>query len=129
MEVPKKLKDEIWDFCRVNNITDIDGFMVEMLERGFNIEKYGEKPIGDEEAEQKEEKVEEVQETEENNEEVEKIKKQLEEVKKELEEAKKENPPKEEEKKKEDEDDDLYGDENKIIQKRGTYGSNLMDNR
>ena len=44
MEVPKDLKNEIWNFCRENDITDINNFMLEMLKRGFNIEKYGEKP-------------------------------------------------------------------------------------
>lgn len=44
MEVPKELKDEIWEYCRMNDITDVEGFMLEMLKTGFNIEKYGTQP-------------------------------------------------------------------------------------
>lgn len=45
MEIPKKIKDEIWDYCRLNDITDIDGFMVNMLQQGYNVEKYGNAPV------------------------------------------------------------------------------------
>ena len=45
MEIPKKLKDEIWEYCRLNNITDIDSFMLKSLQQGFNIEKYGTTPF------------------------------------------------------------------------------------
>jgi len=45
MEIPKKLKDEIWEYCRLNNITDIDSFMLKSLQQGFNIEKYGPTPF------------------------------------------------------------------------------------
>lgn len=44
MQVPDKLKNEIWDYCRANDITDVEGFMVRLLERGFSVEKYGEAP-------------------------------------------------------------------------------------
>ena len=45
MEIPKKLKDEVWEYCRLNNITDIDSFMLKSLQQGFNIEKYGPTPF------------------------------------------------------------------------------------
>ena len=41
MEIPKDLKNEIWDFCRVNDITNINDFMVKLLRQGFTYEKYG----------------------------------------------------------------------------------------
>jgi hypothetical protein len=28
MKIPKKLKDEIWEYCRLNDITDIDAFIL-----------------------------------------------------------------------------------------------------
>ena len=45
MKVPKKIKDEIWEYCRLNNISDIDTFMLKTLQQGFNIEKYGTTPF------------------------------------------------------------------------------------
>ena len=45
MKIPKKLKDEIWEYCRLNNISDIDTFMLKTLQQGFNIEKYGTTPF------------------------------------------------------------------------------------
>lgn len=45
MEIPKKLKNEVWEYCRLNNITDIDTFMLKSLQQGFNIEKYGTTPF------------------------------------------------------------------------------------
>ena len=45
MEIPKRLKDEFWEYCRLNNITDIDSFMLKSLQQGFNIEKYGTEPF------------------------------------------------------------------------------------
>lgn len=44
MEIPKTLKDEIWDFCRLNNITNIDDFTIKMIKQGFTVEKYGATP-------------------------------------------------------------------------------------
>lgn len=44
MQVPDRLKNEIWDYCRANDITDVESFMVRLLERGFSVEKYGETP-------------------------------------------------------------------------------------
>jgi len=45
MDIPKKLKDEIWDYCRSNDISGIDDFIQKMVKQGFNIEKYGTSPF------------------------------------------------------------------------------------
>ncbi len=44
MELPKELKDEIWDYCRANDITSIDEFTLKLIKQGFTIEKYGATP-------------------------------------------------------------------------------------
>lgn len=44
MEIPKELKDEIWNYCKVNDITNIDGFIIKLLSQGFTAEKYGAAP-------------------------------------------------------------------------------------
>ena len=44
MEIPKKFKDEIWDYCRVNDIPNIDEFILKMITQGFTVEKYGAAP-------------------------------------------------------------------------------------
>ncbi len=44
MELPKNLKDEIWDYCRINNIPNIDDFTLKLIQQGFTIEKYGATP-------------------------------------------------------------------------------------
>ena len=44
MEIPKKIKDEIWEYCRLNNITDVEGFTQKMLKQGFTVEKFGAVP-------------------------------------------------------------------------------------
>lgn len=44
MEIPKQLKDDIWDYCRANNITNIDEFIVKLIKQGFTIEKFGATP-------------------------------------------------------------------------------------
>lgn len=44
MELPNELKNEIWDYCRANNITNVDGFMLKMLKQGFSTEKWGATP-------------------------------------------------------------------------------------
>ena len=44
MELPKNLKDEIWDFCRVNNISNIDEFTLKLVKQGFTVEKFGATP-------------------------------------------------------------------------------------
>lgn len=44
MEVNKTLNDEIWNYCRTNNITNIDEFMLKCLQQGFTVEKFGATP-------------------------------------------------------------------------------------
>jgi hypothetical protein len=45
MEIPKDLNNEIWDYCRVNNITAIDDFIIKLVKQGFTVEKYGATPV------------------------------------------------------------------------------------
>lgn len=42
--IPKNLNDDILEYCKVNNITDIDLFMLRCLRQGFTVEKYGATP-------------------------------------------------------------------------------------
>lgn len=42
--IQSKLLEEIEQYCKANNIEDIEKFVNKMLRNGFNIEKYGEKP-------------------------------------------------------------------------------------
>ena len=44
MKIDKKLKDEIKQFCIINEIENIDGFIIDILQIGFNVEKYGNAP-------------------------------------------------------------------------------------
>jgi hypothetical protein len=44
MEIPKKFKDEIWDYCRINDIPNIDEFILKMITQGFTVERYGAAP-------------------------------------------------------------------------------------
>jgi hypothetical protein len=45
MEIPKDLNDEIWEYCRSNNITNIDEFTLKLLKQGFTTEKFGATPV------------------------------------------------------------------------------------
>ena len=45
MEIPNNLKDEIWDYCKANNITNIDEFTLKLLKQGFTSEKFGSTPM------------------------------------------------------------------------------------
>ncbi len=45
MELPKDLKDEIWEYCRLNDITDLNAFIIRMLRQGYSTEKYGPTPF------------------------------------------------------------------------------------
>ncbi len=44
MDLPQNIKDEIWEYCRLNNITNIDDFILKMVKQGFTVEKYGAVP-------------------------------------------------------------------------------------
>lgn len=41
MELPKKLKKEIDDYCKLNDIKDVQEFVSKVLKDGFDIERYG----------------------------------------------------------------------------------------
>jgi hypothetical protein len=43
--IPEKLNSDIWEFCRANNITNIEGFINKILQQGFTAEKFGSVPI------------------------------------------------------------------------------------
>ena len=45
MKIPKKIEKEIIEYCKINNIEDVDGFILEKVTTGFNIEKYGNAPF------------------------------------------------------------------------------------
>jgi hypothetical protein len=44
MNIPRDLSDQIWEYCRLNNITNIDEFSLKLLKQGFTAEKYGSTP-------------------------------------------------------------------------------------
>lgn len=44
MELPKDLKDEIKQYCELNDITNVDEFIVKMIKSGFTSNKYGSTP-------------------------------------------------------------------------------------
>lgn len=46
MEIPKKLKEEIWEYCRLNDISNIDDFIIKMIQQGYTVEKFGATPLG-----------------------------------------------------------------------------------
>jgi hypothetical protein len=45
MEIPKELNNDIWEYCRANNITNIDEFTLKLIKQGFTTEKFGSTPI------------------------------------------------------------------------------------
>jgi len=46
MEIPKNLKNEIWEYCRMNDISNIDEFIIKMVRQGYTVEKFGATPVG-----------------------------------------------------------------------------------
>jgi chromosome segregation ATPase len=48
VEIPKNLQTEIWEYCRVNNITNVDAYTLKILKQGFTADKFGSSPIGGE---------------------------------------------------------------------------------
>jgi len=62
MEIPKKLKDEIWEYCRVNDIPNIDEFIIKMVQQGYTVEKFGSTPLGTGEVKEIEKMVEVIKE-------------------------------------------------------------------
>ncbi len=45
MEFPKELNDEIENYCKANNISNVDEFKLKLIKQAFTIEKYGRGPI------------------------------------------------------------------------------------
>lgn len=41
VELPEKIYDEIKEYCRVNNIDDVDKFIRKIVNQGFTTEKWG----------------------------------------------------------------------------------------
>jgi len=41
VNIDNKLLSEIVEYCRFNNIDDLDGYLNKILQTGFNIDKYG----------------------------------------------------------------------------------------
>ena len=41
MELPKDLKDKVWNYCRLNDITDVNGFIIKTIKEGLDVEVYG----------------------------------------------------------------------------------------
>ena len=62
MEIPKNLKDEIWEYCRLNDISNIDEFIIKMIRQGYTIEKFGSTPLGGNEVKEIEKIVEVIRE-------------------------------------------------------------------
>lgn len=48
MEIPKKVKEEINNYCHLNDIPNIDDFILKMVSQGFTVEKYGAAPTAKE---------------------------------------------------------------------------------
>ena len=44
MDIPKNIKNEIIDYCQLNDIPNIDDFILKMIKQGLTIEKYGSAP-------------------------------------------------------------------------------------
>lgn len=45
MEIPKTLKNDIWDYCRINDISNIDEFTIGLIIKGFTATKFGSTPM------------------------------------------------------------------------------------
>lgn len=44
MDLPKELKEEIWEYCRLNDIMNIEEFTIKLVRQGFTAEKFGATP-------------------------------------------------------------------------------------
>ena len=40
-KIPNSFKQELIEYCKLNNIDDVDAFHLKIMKSGFNIEKYG----------------------------------------------------------------------------------------
>lgn len=45
LDIPNDLNEEMWDYCRLNNVTDINTFALKLIKQGFTAEKYGSTPM------------------------------------------------------------------------------------
>jgi hypothetical protein len=45
MEIPYELNEEITEYCRFNDIDDVQKFIIKMVRQGYTVEKYGTSPI------------------------------------------------------------------------------------
>jgi|TARA_R110000823_G_scaffold296080_3_gene416073 hypothetical protein len=45
VDIPNDLSEEMWDYCRLNSITDINSFALKLIKQGFTAEKYGSTPM------------------------------------------------------------------------------------
>jgi hypothetical protein len=43
-QLPEKLRVEIIEYCRLNEIQDVDSFIIKMIRQSFTTEKYGSVP-------------------------------------------------------------------------------------
>ncbi len=41
IKIPIKLSTEITEFCKANSISDIDKFVLDIIKKGFDLEKWG----------------------------------------------------------------------------------------
>ena len=48
MEIPKELLEDIKQYCKVNNIVDVDKYIVKIIRQGHLIEKFGSTPFNKE---------------------------------------------------------------------------------
>jgi hypothetical protein len=44
MNIPKRTYNDILEYCRINDIPNIDEFILKMISQGFTVEKYGAAP-------------------------------------------------------------------------------------
>jgi hypothetical protein len=45
MEIPNVLHNEIINFCKLNEISDVDDYILQLIVTGFNLSKYGASPL------------------------------------------------------------------------------------
>lgn len=45
LKIDEKLEKEIMDFCKLNDITDVSAYFQSIVQKGFNVDKYGNSPI------------------------------------------------------------------------------------
>lgn len=44
-KLPERLKSEIVEYCKLNNIDNIESFIIKLITQSFTIEKFGENPL------------------------------------------------------------------------------------